>query len=184
MIFVVRTTARQEEFVADMIVKKLENEIDQKLREYEKTILDVNEEERKRRLNEYRKKLLSELKIYSIIIPPESLGYIFVEAEHESEIRRILLGVRHYKGIARKNVDINEIRGIFEYKPPILKISIGDIIEITAGPLKGERGKVTKIDEKREEVTIELLNAAVPIPVTIKAGHIRLVKKAGEEEIR
>ncbi len=184
MIFIVRTTARQEEFVADMIMKKLENEIEKKLKEYEKNLENIDEEERERKLEEYRKKLISELKIYSIIIPPENLGYIFVEAEHESEIRRILYGVRHYKGIARKNVDINEIRSIFEYKPPILKISIGDIIEITAGPLKGERGKVTKIDEKREEVTIELLNAAVPIPVTIKASHIRLVKKAGEEEIR
>jgi transcriptional antiterminator NusG len=49
----------------------------------------------------------------------------------------------------------------------------GDLIEITSGPFKGERAKVVRIDKEKEEVTVELVEVAVPIPVTIKMGTIK-----------
>ncbi len=39
---------------------------------------------------------------------------------------------------------------------------------------------VAGIDEAKEEVTVELTEVAVPIPVTIKASTIRIYKKAEE----
>ena len=40
-----------------------------------------------------------------------------------------------------------------------------------------QRAKVVRIDESREEVVLELIEAAVPIPVTVKADQIRIIKK-------
>ena len=47
-------------------------------------------------------------------------------------------------------------------------------------PFKGERAKVARIDESREEVVLELIEAAVPIPVTVKADQIRIIQKEAD----
>ena len=51
----------------------------------------------------------------------------------------------------------------------------GQTIEIIAGPFKGEKAKITRVNAAKEEVTVELLEAAVKIPVTIKAENIKIV---------
>ncbi|MEM3699238.1 MAG: transcription elongation factor Spt5, partial [Archaeoglobaceae archaeon] len=50
-------------------------------------------------------------------------------------------------------------------------------VEVTVGPFKGERGIVQRVDSTRNEITIELLEAVVPIPVTVKAENVRVVEK-------
>ncbi|MEM4508826.1 MAG: transcription elongation factor Spt5, partial [Archaeoglobaceae archaeon] len=44
-------------------------------------------------------------------------------------------------------------------------------------PFKGERGIVKRVDKTKNEITIELLEAVVPIPVTVKAENVRVVDK-------
>ena len=41
----------------------------------------------------------------------------------------------------------------------------------------GERAKVVRIDKDKEEVTVELVEVAVPIPVTIKLGTVKVLPK-------
>ena len=55
-----------------------------------------------------------------------------------------------------------------------------NIVELISGPFKGERAKVVRIDESREEVVLELIEAAVPIPVTVKADQIRIIQKEAD----
>ena len=40
------------------------------------------------------------------------------------------------------------------------------------------KAKIIKIDESKDEVTVELLEVAVPIPVTIKINIVKIYKKA------
>ena len=70
-----------------------------------------------------------------------------------------------------------------EEKPPIKGLDIGDIVELISGPFKGEKAKVIRVDKGKEEVTIELIEATVPIPVTVKADYVRILEKKEEEEI-
>ena len=56
----------------------------------------------------------------------------------------------------------------------------GDIVEITGGPFKNEKGKITRVDEAKEEVTLELLEAAIPIPITVSIDSVRVLETAGE----
>ena len=51
---------------------------------------------------------------------------------------------------------------------------------MTSGPFKDEKAKVVRIDEAKEDVVLELIEAAVPIPVTVKGDQIRLIQKEAE----
>ncbi|TFG55508.1 MAG: transcription elongation factor Spt5, partial [Methanomassiliicoccus sp.] len=56
-------------------------------------------------------------------------------------------------------------------------ISEGDVVELVAGPFKGEKARVQKIDESKEEITVELFEATVPSPVTVRGDSVRVLEK-------
>ena len=57
-----------------------------------------------------------------------------------------------------------------------------DIVEIISGAFKREKAKVTRIDKAKEEVVVELLEAAVPIPITLKIDAVKVIRRPGEDE--
>ncbi len=120
-----------------------------------------------------------ELNIYSIGVIPGLKGYILIEADNEVTVRRGITGTPHIKGsgIVKGAVDINELNSLLESKPLMQSIKAGQNVELVAGPFKGEKARVLRVNETKEEVTVELMEAAVKIPVTIKAEHIRIIKQ-------
>jgi len=120
------------------------------------------------------------LDIKSVVHPGELKGYVFVEGEL-GEVQKALHGVMHVKGIIRKPVDLSEIQHFFETKRTKIVVSEGDVVEIIGGPFKGEKGKIARIDEIKDEVTVELLEASIPIPVTISTELVKLVKREKPE---
>ena len=117
------------------------------------------------------------LNIISIFHPGELKGYIFLEGDIEV-INELIKGVPHVKGIIRKEVSMNDIKKFLEVKKIEIKINRGDVVEVTGGPFKNEKGKVTRVDEAKGELTIEFLEAAVPIPITIPIDSARLIEAA------
>ncbi len=69
-----------------------------------------------------------------------------------------------------------------EVKKIEIKVNKGDVVEIIGGPFKNEKGKVTRVDEAKEELTIELLEAAIPIPITIPIESSRVIESAEKSE--
>lgn len=120
------------------------------------------------------------LAIKSIFHPGELKGYIFLEGEEEV-INELIKGVPHVKGIIRKEVSMLDIKKFLEVKKIEIKINRGDVVEVTGGPFKNEKGKVTRVDEAKSELTIEFLEAAVPIPITIPIDSARLIEAAEKE---
>ncbi|MCK4819553.1 transcription elongation factor Spt5 [bacterium] len=121
------------------------------------------------------------LKIRSIVHPAELKGYVFIEAPLE-EIRKGIHGVMHIKGIIDKPVNISEIKQFFEAKKTSINFNDDDVVEIIGGPFKGEKGKIQRIDKVKDEVTVELLEASIPIPVTISTELVKLVKLGDKKE--
>lgn len=117
------------------------------------------------------------LDIKSIFHPDELRGYIFIEGD-EPAIDQVIKAVPHVKGIIRKQVSMLEIKKFLEVKKIEIKINRGDIVEIAGGPFKNEKGKITRVDEAKEEVTMELLEAAIPIPITVPIESVRLIEAA------
>ncbi len=118
------------------------------------------------------------LAIYSISVIPGLKGYILIEADNELTVRRAITNTPHIKGkgIVMGEVKIEELSQLLEAKPLMKSIAEGDKAEIITGPFKGEKARVLRVNAAKEEVTVELLEAAVKIPLTIKAEHIRIIK--------
>jgi len=123
------------------------------------------------------------LDIKTIFHPAELKGYIFIEGTL-GNVQKAIRGVMHIRGLIQKPVQLEEIKHFLEYKKERIKIELGDIVEIIGGPFKGEKGKVNRIDKVKGEVTVELLEATIPIPVTIATEFVKVVKpaKAAPEE--
>lgn len=130
----------------------------------------------------YKKAKAENLPIYSIVHVDNVKGYVFVEAQDENAAVKLAQRVKHVKGILKQPISIDEIaKMITVAKQPALMIEVGDIVEMISGPFKGEKAKVMKIDEAKDELTVELMEIAVPIPVTIKPKTVKLYQKVGAE---
>lgn len=122
-----------------------------------------------------------ELPVAAVLVPQEIRGYIFVEAGGKSAVERAEKGIKHIKGLIDRQVPFEEIEELLEPKPTIKGLEKGDTVELTGGPFKGERARIIKIEENKEEVTVELFEATVPIPVTVRGDQVRVMEKKGGE---
>ena len=63
-----------------------------------------------------------------------------------------------------------------------VNIQKNDICEIISGPFKREKAKITRIDKQKEDVVVELLEAAVPIPITVKMDAVKVIRRETDED--
>ncbi|WP_088335961.1 transcription elongation factor Spt5 [Methanopyrus sp. KOL6] len=114
----------------------------------------------------------------AVIAPEELRGYVIIEVEElTDELRDLIHDLPDTRGIVEKPMDFEEIEHYFAPKPEAVEISEGDVVEILSGPFKGEKARVVSVDESRHEITVELLEAPVPIPVTVKMDALRLLRE-------
>jgi len=50
-----------------------------------------------------------------------------------------------------------------------------------SGPFKGDMARVKRVNEAHEEITVEILEAVVPIPVTVRGDMVRVLDKESSE---
>ncbi len=119
------------------------------------------------------------LEIYSMAVMPGLKGYILIEADNENTVQRGIAGISLVKsrGVVSGQVKIEELGAILSNKPLMENIKPDQKVELISGPFKGEKARVIRVNDTKEEVTVELLEATVKIPVTIKAEHIRVIKE-------
>ena len=116
------------------------------------------------------------LNISSIVHPEEIRGYVFVEGDLK-DIEKVLQLVPHIRGLIKKNVELDQIKRFLQPRKVEVDINVKDTIEVIGGPFKGERGKVTRYDKTKREVTIELLDVAIPIPITVSVEFVKLLER-------
>ncbi|MBW6451306.1 MAG: transcription elongation factor Spt5 [DPANN group archaeon] len=112
--------------------------------------------------------------IQAIISPAEIKGYFFVEGENQEEMEAFIKTIPHIRGVISKEVSVETLNTYFEERTVEITIKEGDFVEVMGGPFKREKAKITRINEQKREAKIELIEAVVPIPITIK---IDLLKK-------
>jgi len=118
----------------------------------------------------------SGLFIKAMVSPEEIKGYVFVEGDLK-DIENLIKEIPHARGLLRNSVPISDLKKFLESKKTEILINEGDIVEVIGGPFKGEKGKVTRFDSMKSEVTMELIEVTVPIPVTVNAGLVKVIKK-------
>jgi len=98
----------------------------------------------------------------------------------KDKMSNLLKGLKYARGVVTGISSIDEIEHFLSPPPIVLGIDEGDIVEIIKGPFKGEKARVSHKDESNEMVTVELLDAMVTIPLTLKGSHVRVIQKEGE----
>ncbi|MDK2908288.1 MAG: transcription termination/antitermination protein NusG [Candidatus Woesearchaeota archaeon] len=122
------------------------------------------------------------IEIYSIVHPPGMKGYIIVEAKNRESAEVAANGVPYARGLLKEEVSYEEIEHLVEVsKKTTTNIKKNDIVEIISGPFKREQAKVIRLDNTKSEVVIELLNAAVPIPITLNIEDIKVIRRENQK---
>jgi len=130
-----------------------------------------------------KKARAEKLDVYSIVYIENIKGYLFVEVPDKNILAKLIQRVRHVKGFLKTPIETKEIEKLLVLtKQPIMTIEVGDIVEMTSGPFKGERAKVVTVDEGHDEITVELVEVAVPIPITVKSKMVKIFQKASQME--
>jgi transcriptional antiterminator NusG len=118
--------------------------------------------------------------VFAILSPTKLRGYVLVEGvKNQKAVEELIKGMQYVRGIVggEKDIDMSEIEHYLAPKPIVADITEGDIVEIINGPFKGEKARVKQIDTAKEEITVELFEAMVSIPVTIKGDSVRVIEK-------
>lgn len=124
---------------------------------------------------------MKKIPIKAILVPETLRGYVFIEANGPHFVEEAIAGIKHVRSRVPGLVSFSEVERYIIRKPIIEELSESDIVEVTGGPFKGMRAKITRIDKTKEEVTLELLEATFTLPITVHSDYVKLVQKAKSE---
>ena len=123
----------------------------------------------------------SKLDIPAILVTPELRGYIFVEGFDEEQLKNVIKTMSYARNLLDGETPVDQIEHFLTPTSAVAKITEGDIVEMVAGPFRGEKAKITHIDYSKEEITVELLDSMVPIPITVRGEQVRVIKRKEED---
>ncbi|MDA4130473.1 MAG: transcription elongation factor Spt5 [Thaumarchaeota archaeon] len=149
-IFAVKTTGGQEKTVAKFVGDRLEK----------------------------RKQEGKEPQVYSILVLEAQKSYVFFEAPNAQAVSDSISGFKHVKGMVPGYIQFADIEKFLVDKSIISDVGVGDVIEIVAGPFKGMKAKINRVEPQRSEVTVMLLDAPYQLPVTVDVGFIKIISRA------
>ena len=125
--------------------------------------------------------------IFGVLCPTLMKGYVVVEASALHHVEKLIgrAGGRTtpLKGCSKVlpgAIPFGDMAPYLDPKAATAGIEEGDIVEIRASSFKGERARVTNVAENKEEVTVELFDAQIPIPITIRADQVRVTQRVDE----
>ncbi|WFN33759.1 transcription elongation factor Spt5 [Methanogenium sp. S4BF] len=123
-----------------------------------------------------------EFVITAIMAPDEVRGYVFIETPDEyARMEQLVRLIPNARAVVKGETEFSEVEHFLEPKPAVSGIEEGTIVELIAGPFKGEKAVVRRVDSGKEEVTLELYESMVPIPITVRGDNVRVIEKAPED---
>lgn len=126
----------------------------------------------------YVKVKIDNLPVLSILVPESLRGYIFVEAMGSHIVDQAISGIKNVKSKISGKVQYSEIEKYLVVKPIIDEIEVGYVVEVTGGPFKGMKAKITRVNKVKSEATLELLEATFTLPITVHADYLKVVDKS------
>ena len=148
--YAIKTTSKQERAVADAIFRTIERR-------------------------------LVDIKVASVIVPEELKGYVIIESpEGRGRIQELVERIPSARTVIPGETKLEEVQHYLVPKAVVSGIEEGTIVELIAGPFKGEKAVVKRVDLGKEEITVELYESIVPIPITVRGDHVRVIERKGE----
>ncbi len=115
--------------------------------------------------------------IRALLVPDVLKGYVLVEAPAPEIVDQAIQGIPHARSMIKGASSIEEVEHFLTPKPTVTGITEGAVVELISGPFKGEKARVKRVDTAKEEITVELFEAMVPIPITVRGDHVRVLSK-------
>ena len=125
--------------------------------------------------------LSNKKQIYASMALESLKGYVFFEAPNAQVVGDAIAGFKHVKSQVPGIIQFTDIEKFLVVESAEISFSLDDIVEVTHGPFKGLKAKITRVDSK-SDVTIVLLDAPYQLPVTVDAAYLKLVEKAKTED--
>ncbi|MCP8318278.1 MAG: transcription elongation factor Spt5 [Candidatus Methylarchaceae archaeon HK01B] len=125
---------------------------------------------------------MRKLPICSILVLDSIKGYILLEADNAQIVNEAVSSLKHVKGQVPGLIQHEDIEKFLITKPIINELNMDDIVEIIAGPFKGMKAKINRIEVARSEATIILLDAPYQLPVTIDANYLKILSHSESEK--
>jgi len=123
-------------------------------------------------------------KIFGVLSPHFMKGYIFIEATAMHHVQKLIgrvgVGVTPLKNCSKVLGGESPLEDVLPYLEPKAAtsgIEEGCIVEISGGAFRGQSARVTRVAESKEEVTVELFEAAVPVALTVRADQVRVTQR-------
>ena len=123
-------------------------------------------------------------KIFGVLSPHYMKGFIFVEATAMHHVQKLIgrvgVGVTPLKNCSKVldgEAPLEDVLPYLEPKAATSGIEEGCIVEISGGAFRGQAARVTRVAETKEEVTVELFEAAVPVALTVRADQVRVTQR-------
>lgn len=116
---------------------------------------------------------LDKVRVTAIVVLPSLRGFVFVEGTMPYEIQELATGIKHYRGMVRGVMSVDELLSGLA-RPA--EINVGDVVEIIVEPFKGYRGRVVDIDKEKGQVTLELLDSSSTMPIVMNLKEVRKIE--------
>ncbi|MCE4617399.1 MAG: transcription elongation factor Spt5 [Desulfurococcales archaeon] len=113
------------------------------------------------------------LPVYSIIVPDKLKGVVILEVPGPHILYEATLGVKHVKRRRPVLLREEEIRDLLVARPAVAMLKPGDIVVIVRGPLKGVKGEVISVNERKEEVELSILETDFRMTTTVPIEDVR-----------
>jgi len=125
----------------------------------------------------YARALSKKIPLIAILAPETIRGYIFIETKNPHIIDEAVSGIKHVKSMVPGEIQFTEIEKYLKTKPIIQELDVDYIVEITGGPFKGMKAKITRVNKVKNEATLELLEATFTLPITVHVDYLKIIEK-------
>ena len=131
--------------------------------------------------------------IFSVLHPTQMRGYVFVEASAKHHVEKLIGRVggkdrasrgvvsttplKNAKGVLGAEVPLKDVLPYLEPKSATTGIDIGCLVEIVSGAFKGEKARVIAVADTKEEISMELYEADIPMTLNMRADHVRVIER-------
>lgn len=122
--------------------------------------------------------------VFSILHPHQMRGYIFVESSARHHVESLIgraggrtTPLKNARTVLPGTAPLKDVTPYLEPKELTSGIEVGSIVEIVVGAFKNEKARVTSVSGTKEEVTMVLFEAAIPMELTMRGDHVRVIER-------
>ena len=120
--------------------------------------------------------------IYSILALDTWKGYVLFEAANSQAVDESVQGFKHVRSKIPGMMQYQDIEKFLVTKSMVAELNTDDTVEIVAGPFKGMRAKITRVEPTKQEITVILLDTSFAMPITIDVAYTKLIERAKPQE--